>query len=135
MIQSIKAKLKELEIRRSDASPRIMELEEKRAEELAEVNKKFDHMIDDVSTEVNEFERSILKELIDAFVKVIMDEFDAKRSTSEYMLTDQFRNFREEMSDISIFPRDLIERMDKVIEGDPIENVAYDIEKIESKYK
>jgi len=135
MIQSIKAKLKELEIRRSDASPRIMELEEKREEELAEVNKKFDHMIDDVSTEVNEFERSIMKELIDAFVKVIMDEFDAKRSTSEYMLTDQFRNFREEMSEVPIFPRDLIERMDKVIEGDPIENVAYDIEKIESKYK
>ena len=135
MIQSIKAKLKELEIRRSDASPRIMELEEKRAEELAEVNTKYDHIIDDVSTDVNEFERSIMKELIDAFVKIIIDEFDAKRSTSEYILTDQFRTFRQEMSEISIFPKELIERMDKVIEGDPIENVAYDIEKIEGKYK
>jgi len=92
-------------------------------------------MIDDVSIEVNEFERSILNELIDSFVKIIMEEFDAKRSTSEYILTDQFRTFRQEMSEISIFPKELIERMDKVIEGDPIENVAYDIEKIEGKYK
>ncbi|MCJ7651568.1 MAG: hypothetical protein MUP85_23420, partial [Candidatus Lokiarchaeota archaeon] len=88
MIQSIKEKLKTLEIRKSDASPRIRELEEKREEELAGVNKKYDHMIDDVSIEVNEFERSILNELIDSFVKIIMEEFDAKRSTSEYTLTD-----------------------------------------------
>ncbi len=135
MIQSIKTKLKELEIRKSDASPRIKELEEKRAEALAEVNKKYDHMIDDVSTEVNEFERGIMNELIDSFVKIIMEEFDAKRSTSEYILTDQFRTFRQEMSEIPIFPNELIERMDKVIEGDPIENIAYDIEKIEGKYK
>ncbi len=135
MIQSILEKLKLLEIRKSDASPRIKELEEKRAEEIAEVNKKYDHMIDDVSTEVNEFERSILKELISSFIKVIMDEFDAKRSTSEYILTDQFRAFREEMSEISIFPKDFISRMDKVIDGDPIENLAYDIEKIEGKYQ
>ena len=135
MIQSIKEKLKILEIRKSDASPRIKEIEEKRAEELADVNKKYDHMIDDVSTEVTEFERSIMNDLIDSFLKIIMDEFDAKRSTSEYIITDQFRTFREEMSDISIFPKELIERMDKVIEGDPIENVAYDIEKIEGKYK
>ena len=135
MIQSILEKLKLLEIRKSDASPRIKELEEKRAEALAEVNKKYDHMIDDVSTEVNEFERSILNELIDSFVKIIMGEFDAKRSTSEYILTDQFRTFKEEMSEISIFPKELIERMEKVIKGDPIENIAYDIEKIEGKYK
>ena len=135
MIQSIKEKLKTLEIRKSDASPRIRELEEKRAEELADVNNKYDHMIDDVSSEVNEFEKSIINELIGSFIKIIMEEFDAKRSTSEYILTDQFRTFRQEMSEISIFPKELIERMDKVIEGDPIENVAYDIEKIEGKYK
>jgi len=135
MIISIKAKLKELEIRKSDASPRIRELEEKRAEELAEINKKYDHMIDDVSIEVTEFERSIMNDLIDSFVKIIMDEFDAKRSTSEYIITDQFRTFKEEMSEITIFPKELIKRMDKVIEGDPIENIAYDIEKIEGKYK
>ena len=135
MTQSIKEKLKQLEIRKSDASPRIRELEEKRAEEVAEVNKKYDHMIDDVSIEVNEFEKSIMNDLIDSFVKIIMNEFDAKRSTSEYIITDQFRTFKEEMSEISIFPKELIERMEKVIKGDPIENIAYDIEKIEGKYK
>jgi hypothetical protein len=135
MIISIKAKLKELEIRKSDASPKIKEIEEKREEKLAEVNKKYDHMIDDVSTEVTEFEKGIMNDIIDSFVNIIMDEFDAKRSTSEYTLTDQFRSFRDEMSEISIFPKELIDRMDKVIEGDPIENIAYDIEKIEGKYK
>ncbi len=135
MIQSILEKLKLLEIRKSDGSPRIKEIEEKRAEELAKVNKKYDHMIDDVSNEVNEFERSIMNELIDSFVKIIMAEFDAKRSASEYSISDQFRTFREEMTEIPIFPNELMERMDKVINGDPIESLAYDIEKIESKYK
>jgi hypothetical protein len=135
MIEEIKAKLKELEIRRSDSSPKIQELEEKRAEELAEVNKKYDHLIADVSIEVKDFEDSIMGEMIDAFVKTVMDEFDAKRSTSEYVVTERFRTFREDMTDIALFPRELLERMEKVIAGDPIENVAYDLEKIEGKYK
>ena len=135
MIEEIKAKLKELELRKSDASPRIKELEAKRAEELAEVNKKYDHLIADVSVEVKDFEDRIMSEMIDGFVKVVMDEFDAKRSTSEYVVTEKFRTFKEDMNGIEMFPSELIERMEKVIDGDPIENVAYDIEKIEAKYK
>jgi hypothetical protein len=135
MIEDIKAKLAKLELMKSDASPRMLELNEKRAEEVAEINKKYDHLVEDISIEVKDFENRIISDLIDSFIKIIMEEFDAKRSTSEYILTDQFKNFREDMADISLFPSELIERMDKVINGDPIENLAYDIEKFETKYK
>jgi hypothetical protein len=135
MIEEIKAKLAKLELMKSDASPKIIELNERRAEEIAEVNKKYDHLVEDISIEVKDFENRIIGDLIDSFIKIIMEEFDAKRSTSEYTLTDKFKNFREEMTEISLFPSELIERMDKVINGDPIENLAYDIEKFETKYK
>ena len=135
MIEEIKAKLAKLELMKSDASPRILELNEKRAEKIAEINKKYDHLVEDISIEVKDFEKRIIADLIDSFIKIIMEEFDAKRSTSEYALTDKFKNFREDMAEIPLFPSELIERMDKVINGDPIENLAYDIEKFETKYK
>ena len=135
MIEDIKAKLAKLELMKSDASPRILEINEKRAEAIAEINKKYDHLVEDISIEVKDFENRIIGGLIDSFIKIIMQEFDAKRSTSEYTLTDRFKNFRENMAEVNLFPPELIERMDKVINGDPIENLAYDIEKIEAKYK
>jgi hypothetical protein len=135
MIEDIKAKLARLELMKSDASPKITELNEKRAEEIANVNKKYDHLVEDISIEVKDFENRIMGDLINLFTKMIMEEFDAKRSTSEYTLTDGFKNFRDEMGKINLFPPELIERMDKVINGDPIENLAYDIEKFEAKYK
>ncbi|TFG16508.1 MAG: hypothetical protein EU531_06285 [Promethearchaeota archaeon] len=135
MISQITSKLEELEAKKSALSPRIEEIEEKRNEELAEVNKKYDHLVEDASIEVENFENKIMNEMIDLFVKVVMEEFDAKRSTSDYVLTDKFKDFREEITKIKIFPQELVERLDKVIEGDPVEKIAYDIEKIESKYK
>jgi hypothetical protein len=135
MIENLKSKLKELEIKKANIRPKIEEIEEKRAEELQEINKKYDHIVNDVNIEVEHFEQKIKNEMIDLFVKVIMDEFDAKRSTSDYEVTENFKQFRDSMTEIDIFPSELIERLDKVIKGDPIENVAYDIEKIESKYK
>ena len=135
MIEDIKAKLAKLELMKSDASPRILEINEKRAEVIAEINKKYDHLVEDISIEVKDFENRLIGELIDSFIKVIMEEFDAKRSTSEYTLTDRFKNFKDDMAEINLFPPELIERMDKVINGEPIENLAYDIEKFESKYK
>jgi hypothetical protein len=135
MIEEIKAKLAKLELMKSDASPRILELNEKRAEAISEINKKYDHLVEDISIEVKDFEKRIIGELIDLFIKVIIEEFDAKRSTSEYTLTDRFKNFRDDVAEINLFPPELIERMDKVINGDPIENLAYDIEKFETKYK
>ena len=135
MIEELKSKLKELELKRSELQPKIDEIEAKRAEELQEVNKKYDHMVADVNIEVQDFKNKIMNEIIDLFSKVVMDEFDAKRSTSDYMVTDNFKDFRESVLELELFPKELIERLDKVLDGDPIENVAYDLEKIEAKYR
>jgi predicted Zn-dependent protease with MMP-like domain len=135
MIEQLKSKLKELEIKKQEIQPKIDKIEEKKAEEIQELNKKFDHMIQDVNIEVEDFEQNIMNEIIDLFSKVVMSEFDTKRSTSEYIVTENFKEFREKVAEIELFPRDLIERLDEVIEGGLIENVAYDLEKIESKYK
>jgi len=135
MIEELKSKLTELELKRSELQPKVDEIEEKRAGELQEVNKKYDHMVSDVNIEVQDFKNKIMNEIIDLFSKVVMDEFDAKRSTSDYMVTDNFKDFRESVLELELFPKELIERLDKVIDGDPIENIAYDLEKIEAKYK
>ncbi|NVM17634.1 MAG: DUF3086 domain-containing protein [Candidatus Lokiarchaeota archaeon] len=135
MIEQLKSKLKELEIKKRELQPKIDKIEEKKNEEIQELNKKYDHMIQDANIEVIEFEQKIMNDLIDLFSKVIMDEFEQKRSTSEYSLTDNFKEFKDKVSEIDFFPKALVERLDKVIDGDLIENVAYDLQKIETKYK
>ncbi|MCK4383690.1 MAG: DUF3086 domain-containing protein [Candidatus Lokiarchaeota archaeon] len=135
MIEQLKSKLKELEIKKQELQPKIDKIEEKKAEEIQELNKKYDHMFQDANIEVKDFEQKIMNDIIDLFSKVVMDEFDTKRNTSEYMVTVNFKEFREKVSEIELFPRDLIERLDKVIEGGLIENIAYDLEKIETEYK
>jgi len=135
MINNLKSKLKELDSKKAAVKPRIEDIESKRAEELQEINKKYDHMVQDVNIEVEHFEQKILNEMVDAFVKVVMEEFDAKRSISDYMVTDKFKDFRDSAEEIVMFPNELIERLDKVIDGAPIENLAYDIGKIEKKFK
>ena len=135
MIDQIKALLIELETRKSGVQPEIDDIETKRQEELAEVNKKYDHMVYDIKHEVNHLEEKIINKMIDIFEEIVMNEFEAKRSISDYILTDEIKDFRDGISEIDMFPKELVERLDKVIEGDPIEKVAYDLEKIKNKYK
>lgn len=92
-------------------------------------------MVDEVKQGVKILQKDLMNDIIDTFEKVVMNEFDTKRSTSEYMVTDEFKDFRESALEIEMFPKDLIERLDKVINGDPIENIAYDLEKIKNMYK
>lgn len=135
IMTELESKLKELEIKKQELQPKIDDIEAQKAEEIQELNRKYDHMIMDANSEVEDFEQSIMNEIIDLFSKIVMDEFDAKRSTSEYMITEKFKDFRNGVSKIDLFPKDLIDRLDKVIEGGLIENLAYDIEKIEANYK
>jgi predicted Zn-dependent protease with MMP-like domain len=135
MIEQLKSKLKELEIKKQEIQPKIDKIEQKKAEEIQELNKRYDHLIQDVNIEVEDFEQNIMNDIIDLFSKVVMNEFDTKRSTSEYMVTENFKEFREKVSEIELFPRTLIERLDEVIDGGLIENIAYDLEKIETEYK
>ncbi|MBY9009311.1 MAG: hypothetical protein KGD74_05540 [Candidatus Lokiarchaeota archaeon] len=135
MVEQLESKLKELEIKKLELQPKVDEIEAKKAEEIQELNRKYDHMIQDANSEVIDFEQKIMNEIIELFSKVVMEEFDTKRSTSEYILTENFKDFRNGVSKIDLFPRDLIDRLDSVIEGGLIENVAYDLEKIEAKFK
>ena len=135
MIEQLKLKIQELETKKQELQPKIDKIEANKAEEIQKLNKKYDHLIQDAKIEVSEFEEKIMNDLIDLFSKVIMDEFEAKRSTSEYSLTDNFKEFRDKISEIEFFPKALVERLDKVIDGGLVENVAYDLQKIESEYK
>jgi len=135
MIEQLKSKIQELETKKQELQPKIDKIEEKKAEEIQELNKKYDHLILDANVEVKNFEQKIMDDLIGLFSKAVMDEFDQKRSTSEYSLTDNFKEFKDSISEIEFFPKELVERLDKVIKGDLIENLAYDLEKIESEFK
>ena len=134
MIEEIKAKLKELEIRKSDSSPKIQELEEKRAEELAEVNKKYDHMIYEVNYEIIEFENKINKDIIESFIEVVTRELDVKRSSSLYSVTDELKEYKESIQRIETFPKELFEKLHQVINGEPIETIIYELDDIRKKY-
>ncbi len=135
MIDQLKSKLNELEEKKRELQPKIEEIEKERAEKLAEINKKYDHMILDANIQVSQFEDKLMNELIDVFSNTIMNEFDQKRSTSEYVLTNNFKDYRDSFAEIEMFPKELVDRMDKVINGDSIENIAYDLDRIEQKYK
>jgi len=134
-VEEIKSKLKALEVRQRELKPKINEIEEKRQEALAEINKKYDHMVDDIKQEVIQLERQIKNNMIDIFEKLVMNEFDAKRSTSDYVLTENFKEFRDRVIEIEMFPKELVEKLDKVIDGEPIESIAYNLEKIKDQFK
>ena len=135
MTEQLESKLRELEIKKLELQPKIDEIEAKKDEEVQELNRKYDHMIQDANSEVDDFEKKIMNEIIDLFSKAVMDEFEAKRSTSDYVITENFKDFRNGVSNIELFPKDLITRLDNVIDGGLIENLAYDLEKIEASYK
>ncbi|MFX1258980.1 MAG: hypothetical protein ACFFAN_14070 [Promethearchaeota archaeon] len=135
MIEQFKSKLEQLEQKKKELQPKVGELNTKREEEIAEVNKKYDHLIYEINYKVKKFENDINNEMIDSFVKVIMKEFDTKRSTSEYTVTDELKEYKDSIAHFKMFPRELIDKLHQVINGEPIENIAYDLEKIEKKYK
>ena len=135
MIEDLKSKLTELKEKKQALKPKLEEIEARRTDALAKINKKYDHMVADANIEVTQFEQKTMNDLITLFSKTIMIEFDQKRSTSEYLLTESFKAYRDSFAEIEMFPKELIERMDKVINGSLIENIAYDLDKIERAYK
>jgi len=135
MAERIIQKIIELKNLEQEIEPRINELNKKRDNELQQINKKYDQKISEVSNEVDKFKTSLNQDIYESFEKAVMDEFDQKRSTSEYSVTSQIKEYRDSMKDIELFPNELIERLDKIIAGEePIENLAYDLEDIKTQY-
>ncbi|MFX0002827.1 MAG: hypothetical protein ACFE9C_14805 [Candidatus Hodarchaeota archaeon] len=130
----MKHKLKELEIKKKELQPKIDEINAKREEELQKVNKKYDHMIDDINYTAQQLENKFYNDLIKSYVDIVTREFDRKRSSEEYEISREFKDYKESIAEFEIFPKELINSMHKVINGDPIENIMYDLDKIQKKY-
>ncbi|MFW9879130.1 MAG: hypothetical protein ACFFG0_39125 [Candidatus Thorarchaeota archaeon] len=134
MTYHLESKLEELKLRKKVLQPKIDEINMNREKEIQDVNKKYDHMIYEINYEMQQLENCIYNELIESFVKVITFELEIKRSNSLYSVSDQFKEYRENISKVDIFPRELIEKLDKVIDGSPIEEVIYLIDDLKKKY-
>jgi len=134
MTNHLDSKLEELELRKKTLKPKIDEINVKREKEIQDVNKKYDHMVFDVNYEIQQFENNIYNEVIESFSKVLSRELEIKRSNSLYSVSDQFKEYREDIAKFEIFPKDLIEKLDKVIGGSPIEDIIYKLDDIKKKY-
>jgi len=134
MINQLKSKLEELEIKKNAIKPKIDEINSKRDEEIQTVNKKYDHMVYELNYEIQKFENEINNKLIQAFIDISSKEFDFKRSTTLYSVSDEFKDFREKITRFESFPEELVDKLHQVIHGDPIENIIYELEDIKNKY-
>ncbi|KKK42901.1 hypothetical protein LCGC14_0891340 [marine sediment metagenome] len=134
MINQLKSKLEELEIKKNAIKPKINEINLKREEEIQTVNKKYDHMVYELNYEIQKFEDDIYNELIQSFVDITSRELDIKRSTELYSVSDDFKEYRESIARLENFPEELVEKLHRVINGDPIENIIYELEDIKEKY-
>jgi len=134
MNNQLNSKLEELEIKKNAIKPKIDEINEKREEEIQTVNKKYDHMVYELNYEIQKFEDDINNEIIQSFVDITSREFDLKRSTGLYSISDEIKEYKERISRIENFPEELLDKLHRVINGDPIENIIYELEDIKEKF-
>lgn len=135
MIEQLKEKLKNLEIKEIKVKPKIQELEKKRDEEINAITEKYEKLIVEVNLEVVNYDKEVFNALINSLVDSVMSEFDAKRSTSEYAVTNEIKEYRQFIAKVEMFPKELVEKLDKIVDGtEQIESLAYDIDGIKEKY-
>jgi uncharacterized coiled-coil DUF342 family protein len=134
MSDQLKSKLKELESKKKELQPKIDEINTKREEEIQQVHKKYDHQVYDINYTAQQLEDEFYNDLIKSFIQIVTREFDAKRSSDIYEVTNEFKDYRQLITQFDMFPEELINRMHKVINGAPIEDIMYDLEKIQKQY-
>ncbi|MFX1346255.1 MAG: hypothetical protein ACFFBC_09225 [Promethearchaeota archaeon] len=134
MTNHLESRLEELELKKKVLKPKIDEINAKREKEIQDVNKKYDHMVYEVNYEIEQFEKRIYNELIESFLNVVTKELEIKRSNSLYSVSNQFKDYRENVAKFEIFPKELIGKLDKVINGGPIEDIIYGLDDIKKKY-
>ena len=135
MVEELKLKLKELAAKKKELQPKLDEINVNREAELENVNKKYDHMLYDLSHTLKNIEAEFFNDLITSFVMIVSREFDAKRSQGIYEITQEFTAYRELIPEFDMFPKELIQKLDRVINGHPIEEIVYELEDIQNKYK
>ncbi len=134
MSEPLKSRLKDLEMKLKELQPKIDEINLKREEEIQKVNTKYNHMIYDVSHTAQQLEDEFYNDLIKSFVVIVTREFDIKRSSDTYEVSNEFKIYREEIGQFDKFPEELINKMHRVINGDPIDNIMYELDDIQKKY-
>ncbi len=134
MIKHLKSRLEEIEIKKNAIKPKIDEINFKREEEIQTVNKKYDHMVYELNYEIQQFENDIFNELIQSFVDITSRELEIKRSTGLYSVSDELKDYRQKIARFENFPEELVEKLHRVINGDPIENIIYELDEIKTKF-
>jgi len=134
MSDQFNSKLKELETKKKELQPKIDEINAKREEEIQRVNKKYDHLLYDVNYTAQQLEDEFYNDLIKSFVIIVSREFDRKRSSDIYEISDEFKDYRQSIAQFDIFPEELVNKLHRVINGDPIESIMYDLDNIQKKY-
>ena len=135
MIDKLKAKLSELDSKKTAVKPKIDEINKQKEEEIQVIKDKYDQQIAEVNAEIDKFEVEVYNDLINSYVTAVMDEFDAKRSVSEYSVTNKIKDYKIFIESVEIFPKELVEKLEPITSGkEPIENLAYDIDNIKTKY-
>ena len=127
MREQLKSKHKELEMKLKELQPKIDEINLKREEEIQKVKTKYNHMIYDVSHTAQQLEDEFYNDLIKSFIEIVTREFDIKRSSDTYEVSNEFKIYREEIGQFDKFPEELINKMHRVINGDPIDNIMYEL--------
>ena len=134
MSEPLKSILKELEMKLKELQPKIDEINLKREEEIQKVNTKYNHMLYDVSHTAQQLEDEFYNDLIKSFIEIVTREFDIKRSSDTYEVSNEFKIYQEEIGQFDKFPEELINKMHRVINGDPIDNIMYELDDIKKKY-
>ncbi len=134
MSDQLKSILKELELKKKELQPKIDEINAKREEEIQSVNKKYDHLIYDVNYTVQQIKDEFYNDLIKSFVQIVTREFDLKRSSDMYEITDEFKDYRNSIAEFDMFPEELVNKLHRVIKGEPIESIMYELDDIQKKY-
>ena len=134
MINHLLLKLEEIEQRKTALKLKIDEINAERENEIQNIHKKYDHMIADINYELNQIENDIFNKMIESFVNLVTRELEVKRSSSLYAVTDEFKEYRANISKLTMFPKELIRKLDKVINGSPIEEIVYLLDDIKTKY-
>jgi len=134
MSDPLKSKLNELGKKKKELQPKLDEINAKREEEIQKVNKKYDHLIFDINYTAQQLEDEFYNDLIKSFVEIVTREFERKRSSDLYEVSYEFKDYKESIAEFDMFPKELINRMQKIINGDPIEDIIYDLDKIQQKF-
>lgn len=135
MSDQLKTRLKELQLRKKELQPKIDEINRKRDEEIQNINKKYDHLIYDINYTAQQLEDEFYNDLINSFAQIVTREFDLKRSSDIYEVSDEFKDYRQTIAQFDMFPEELVNKLHRVINGEPIESIMYELDNIQKKYR